>query len=280
MQTLTDLKDRTQWAIDFISKRDNLNNAEIGRAVGSKPDTVRKYRAGVAAPRPNFLQKFCDSFGVDFQWLSNGVGRPFPGQEFELSDESDVSEPDDGMPETRELSSIPEDPLQVFEGGEPDAFEVDPVEISSSVGEPSVVIGMDSEMSFQKLAVLAGIKIDNEWILKLSKKLGIEAWKISLSIYKQQINNELIQCVEQFGFKKDEWMVRRESKKTMPAGNGDLNISQLLKITEEVLRSNTIHSTSLAMNIISLKMLAEKAASAPVLGARAINLPDRKIVQF
>jgi hypothetical protein len=78
MQTLSDLKERTQWAIDYISEKYSLTVTDIGKAVGSKPDTVSKYRSKLSTPRISFLVKFCGIYGMDFKWMSKGIGQPFP----------------------------------------------------------------------------------------------------------------------------------------------------------------------------------------------------------
>lgn len=274
MQTLTGLKERTKWAIDCIAEKNNLNNAQIGSVVGSKPDTVRKYRSGLSAPRMVFLESFCDHFGVDFLWLSKGEGGPFPEQDDQTPVEKDVPETEKEVTDDREAS------LSDFErSGEDSNVSDNNTPNDTLLPGPSVVTGIDSEMSFQKLAILAGIKIDTKWILKLSEKIGVESWKISLLIYQQQIDSEIIQHIEDCGYRSHEWLIKSESKTSVVTKNSrELNVSQLLKITETVLRSNTIHSASLALNIISMKAFADEASSLPVMGGMAISLPEKKSV--
>jgi hypothetical protein len=102
----------------------------------------------------------------------------------------------------------------------------------------------------------------------------VPAWKISLSIYRQRIDGELILAVEKCGYERHKWIVTCTSRRSDPEEASDaLNVSQLCKIAEEVLRSNTIHATSLAMNIISLKTVYDNDASTKVSGVRAISLP-------
>jgi len=116
----------------------------------------------------------------------------------------------------------------------------------------------------------------SEWILKLSEAIGVPSWKISLSIQYQQIDRELIAAAENRGYKTDDWLVAIQSEKDIPpTENEEMDTSRLLKIAEEVLQSNTIHSTSLAMSIISLKAIFDGRDAGPVSGARAVNLPKR-----
>lgn len=254
MQTLTALKDRTQLAIDYLVKQRNLKPTEIGRRIGSKPDTIRKYRSKSATPSVRFLQRFCTAFEVDFLWITKGIGKPFPGEDVEFSNGSDV--PETVSPETDTLSE--------------DAPE-----------KKSGAVWADSEICFQKLALMAGIKIDSEWILKLSDAIGVASWKISLSIHYQRIDRELIAAAENRGYKKEDWLVAIQSGKDMPQAETDeMDTPHLLKIAEEVLRSNTIHSTSLAMNIISMKAIFDGRDAGPVSGLRAVNLPKTYDLQL
>lgn len=270
MQTMANLTERTKWVIDYVAGKYDLSNSEIGSAVGSKPNTIRNYRLGKAMPRLNFIQKFCDCYKVDFQWFFKGTGEPFPEKNIQYSETRNSTGSEtvaSSIQETAVFSERTKSDPEVLEGS-----------LSESVDSPedSAVMGMDCEMSFQKLAILADIKIDNEWIFNLSKKLGVESWEIGLSIYHQQISNKLIQRVEDFGYKQQDWIVEiKAGNIPQESGNGDLNISQLLKIAEKVLRSNTIHSTSLSLNIISLKMLADQNTFSPVMGSKAI-IPSRK----
>jgi hypothetical protein len=78
MQALTNLKERTQWAIDYVAEKFQMTTTQISKAVGSKPDTIYKYRTKVATPRINFLVKFCGIYGLNFQWISSGTWQPFP----------------------------------------------------------------------------------------------------------------------------------------------------------------------------------------------------------
>ena len=259
MQTLTDLKERTKWSIDFVLEQRNLKSTEMSKTLGVKPDTIRKYRSRMATPRVSFLQKFCTAFEIDFQWLTAGIGTPFPDKNNSCNHTPDIRE---------QLKQPPETRLHNDEKPEECQAATPPTD-----RYPKNICA-DSEMSFQKLAVLLGIKIDNEWIVKLSAIIGVAPWKISLSIYHQQIDKELIRAVENCGYERHKWVVRRTWKKAEPETDCDeLNISRLCKMAEEVLRSNSIHATSLAMNIISLKSVYDNDASSPVSGARAISLP-------
>jgi transcriptional regulator with XRE-family HTH domain len=260
MQTLAALKERTQWAINYVAEQKNLKPTQIGRIIGSKPDTIRKYRTRLATPSVRFLQRFCTAFEIDFLWLSKGIGKPFPGDDVEFTKTPDVPENESDksdVPAGEDISTRPSDE------------------------ESDEVVWADSEISFQKLALMAGIKIDGEWILKLSEVIGVEPWKISLSIHHHRIGRKLIDAVESYGFKKEAWLVAIQAQKDMPAtGNHNMDTSRLLKIAEKVLRSNTIHSTSLAMNIISLKAISETQPSASLMGARAITLPKTHDLQI
>jgi hypothetical protein len=266
MQALSALKDRTQWAIDHVLKEHDLKNTELSRIIRSKPDTVRKYRSKLSTPGVNFIKKFCAAFEIDFQWLYTGEGTPFPGRNVQCLATS-------GDTENRSCEAGG----QAISSKEPDRHAAS----TSPSDRYSDVVCSDIEMSFQKLALLAGIKINSEWILRLSKAIGVVSWKISLSIYNQQIDGELIYAAESSGYPQKDWLVVNLPKNAVSERDDDeLNMSRLLKIAEEVLQSNTIHSTSLAMNIISLKAMSDDQSSAHVRGGRAISMSKSKDLQL
>lgn len=266
MQALSALKDRTQWAIDHVLKEYDLKNTELSRIIRSKPDTVRKYRSKSSTPRINFLKKFCVAFEIDFHWLHTGEGTPFPDRNVQCLVPSDDTE-------NRPCEACG----QVISPKEPDRHDAS----ASPADRYSDVVCSDIEMSFQRLSLLAGIKINSEWILRLSKAIGVVSWKISLSIYNQQIDGELICAAESCGYPQKDWLVVNPPQNAISKMEDDeLNMSRLLKIAEEVLQSNTIHSTSLAMNIISLKAMSDNQSSAHVRGGRAISTSKSKDLQM
>lgn len=73
------LKERTRWIINYVSNKEGLSNAKMGKKLGIKGDTVNSYRSMAADPKVEFVVRFCDIFGVDLSWFMKGTGEPFPG---------------------------------------------------------------------------------------------------------------------------------------------------------------------------------------------------------
>ncbi len=109
------------------------------------------------------------------------------------------------------------------------------------------------EISFQKLAILAGIRVDGSWVLNLSHFLGTEPWHISMCIYNNRIDPHMLHIIETKGFAHRTWAVKRSGPPMPSVGKTHRPTnSELLKMAEAVLQSGTTHATSLAMGIISL----------------------------
>lgn len=293
MQRLAELKERTQWGISYVNEQYRLEHTEISKVLGCKPDTVRKYHAKQATPSIKFVSKFCSTFGFDYNWLALGEGVPFPGKDVEYpvmpvpspsheksrkrAPSRSVSRPKSGTKSAARSSDSTLAEATDKSAPLPAVGTMEPLTttlLESPEKRPATAMGVDCELSFQKLAILAGIRINNGWIVRLSERLGVDSWKISLSIYHRRINDSLIDAAEHCGFEKQSWIVapRLEFSEMSPA-DSEMDVPQLLKMAEKVLRSNTIHATSLAMNIISMKTVSEFKASGPISGASAINLP-------
>lgn len=118
-----------------------------------------------------------------------------------------------------------------------------------------------AELSLQRLALLAGIKIDGNWISNLAGLLGVTPWAVGFSVLKDSIEEDLLRIIDSKGFKRETWVVDRSSKAEYPAGkSGVYSNEELVKIAWEILSSGSTHAVSLAMNILSLHkaLLAEK----------------------
>lgn len=92
-----------------------------------------------------------------------------------------------------------------------------------------------------------------------------------------RVADELMEKIEGCGYLRTVWAVKGKSKR--PKGvmsEGLASISELIKMAEEILQSGTIHSSSLAMIIISLKAAsADNTDSGSVNGIYAINDASR-----
>lgn len=134
--------------------------------------------------------------------------------------------------------------------------------------DDSETISVEAETSLQKLALLAGIKIDRDWTVNLAEAIGVEPWKISLAVLNKRIDTEMVKIIEAHGYLMHRWMVEKKSvrpMKSMVTGLG--TNAELVRMVEEILHSGTIHATSLAMNIISMKAaLDANHAGGPVKG--------------
>jgi hypothetical protein len=235
-----DLNERTRWAIDYVARENGHSDAVIARSIGSRTDTVSRYRSGHAVPKAAFIKRFCSVYGFREDWFEKGEGAPFS--------EASFDDPEMVWASSRE---IPEEGMKRKDK---------PGSDNSGRGrwdfypEQDDIARIDAEISLQKLSLAAGIKIDRGWIVTLANVIGVPAWKINLSILKRQIDEELLAKIENCGFGRSVWAV--EKKPGQPAGNmaqaGDDN-TEILKMAQEILHSGSIHATSLAMNIVSLK---------------------------
>lgn len=66
-------------AINFIADRDGLTNETMAPLIGAKLATLANYRAMNTSPKADFIEKFCQRFDFDKNWLSRGQGEPFLG---------------------------------------------------------------------------------------------------------------------------------------------------------------------------------------------------------
>lgn len=67
-------------------ERKNLNQSELARIIGVKPQTVQQWESGETAPRRARYKQLCDALGVTPEWLQTGYY-------FELSSNDRVCEP-------------------------------------------------------------------------------------------------------------------------------------------------------------------------------------------
>jgi hypothetical protein len=220
-----ELKERAKWAIAYVAKENGHSDAAIAKRIGSRTDTVRRYRSEQAVPKAGFIKRFCSTYGFSEDWFAKGEGDPFFETSLKASETVNLPEPDNMEKARWGLHS-----------------------------ERNNIAWIDAEISLQKLALFAGIKIDRSWIVNLAHVIGVAAWKINLSILKKQIDEGLLEKIEACGFGRSAWVV--EKKPGRPEGNMALESgdnAELMKMAREILHSGTIHATSLAMNIVSLK---------------------------
>ncbi|MCP4566162.1 MAG: LexA family transcriptional regulator [FCB group bacterium] len=76
MLTLTE---RCRWALTYVIKTNNLTNKTLGVCLGVSEATIGNYRNEVAAPKIEFVDKFCGEFDISAEWFVRGTGAPFPG---------------------------------------------------------------------------------------------------------------------------------------------------------------------------------------------------------
>ncbi len=78
------MKDR----IKQIRKSLGLNQAEFGKRVGVKGNTIGNYEIGLRTPSDAVIFSICREFHVSEEWLRTGAGEPFVdlGENEQLSD--------------------------------------------------------------------------------------------------------------------------------------------------------------------------------------------------
>jgi transcriptional regulator with XRE-family HTH domain len=119
------------------------------------------------------------------------------------------------------------------------------------------------EISLQKLAILAGIKIDMNWIANLSGILEAEPWHINMAILQDRIGLDLLHLIKEKGYSPKTWVVAHPGPAKVYGDMVPYSRSDLLKMADTVLQSGTAHATSLAMSIISMNtaVVAEQKRS-------------------
>jgi hypothetical protein len=272
-----DLKDRVAMLIDYIAEINGLSDPKIARIVGSKTVTIRRYRTKQTAPRTDFIDRFCSTFGIRKDFLVEGSGEPFEKTSDYYSEDGPAV--GSGMSDGAGLEMLFENKGEAVlspgrdtgcDSGESECHDGIPGDDSTVLPENADV---DTELSLQKLALLAGIKIDRNWVVNLADVIGIAPWKISLSILNLRVDDELMEKIETCGYFRNVWAVKSSSEKPMGSSAAGLaSISELIKIAEEILQSGTIHASSLAMVIVSLKAAsADRTDDHSIKGGNAIN---------
>jgi len=317
-----DLKDRTKWVIDYISKKEGISNNKIGDRLGFTNDTINSYRSKLANPKVDFIIKFCDEFDIDLIWFTKGDGEPFPGATMHYPEVCNESRYEQQTKSGYTQSLSPNGSLHPIYSCSKSKYTEDSLTINSAeksllklcklIGIPTnrgwktvlaryfgstpaqlsncisrnriskkLIIKIEkkgyslgnwlirtpegkglmdihperlnAEMSFQQLSLLAGIKIGPNWILELADLLGIEPWNISMNISYGRISPDILNLIEAKGYRVEKWAVFQRSENLETSGKGShYNNTEILNLAEKILKSNTIHAASLAMNIISL----------------------------
>jgi hypothetical protein len=105
-------------------------------------------------------------------------------------------------------------------------------------------------MSFQKLAILAGIRIGQNWLLDLAAFIGLDAMEIRKAIRYNRIGDDALNGIEEKGFDRGLWVVR---KKVAPdhssSQNQPINTGELLDMAARVLKSGTSYAATFTLII-------------------------------
>jgi len=253
-----DLKERTKWALDYVSQKDRISNTRIGTRLGFTNDTINSYRAKLANPKVDFIIKFCDEFGIDLVWFTKGDGEPFPGAATdypEVCSESryevqTISDNKRAIPQYRSYEyphKMPEN--RAYVDG-----------MSTNLAEKSLL----------NLCKLIGIPNNRGWKTLLARYLESTPAQLSNCISRNRISKNLITKINGKGYPSDKWLISTPEQanimnihpedldaeisiQKLASGKGlPYNSTEILKLAEKILKSETIHATSLAMNIISL----------------------------
>jgi DNA-binding Xre family transcriptional regulator len=83
-------KKRVRWAINKVAATRGLTNRTIAPVVGVTPTTVSNYRTMKNEPKSSFINKFCDAFSCNSEWIMTGKGRPFFDLGDDYEDDSDI----------------------------------------------------------------------------------------------------------------------------------------------------------------------------------------------
>ncbi len=73
------LKERANWAINYIVAKEHLSNIKLGRQMGFAAGTINSYRRMTTDPSIEFILKFCQLFKFNVLWFVLGEGYPFLG---------------------------------------------------------------------------------------------------------------------------------------------------------------------------------------------------------
>jgi hypothetical protein len=233
-----DLKERTKWALDYVSQKNRVSNTKIGNRLGFTNDTINSYRAKLANPKVDFIIKFCDEFRFDLIWFTKGDGEPFPG--------ASVNYPEVCSESRFEVQTIPGNTQTNPSFTPPDQIQKSP---EKKVYVDSLAISL-AEKSLLNLCKLIGIPNNRGWKTFLAKYLESTPAQLSNCISRNRLSKNLIAKINEKGYPTDKWLVRTPAHANFM--NTHHNSAEILKLAEKILKSETIHATSLAMNIISL----------------------------
>lgn len=312
-----DLKDRTRWAINYVSAKYKLSNPKIAKRLGVKNDTVNGYRAKLSNPKVDFIVKFCDAFDIDLIWFTKGDGEPFPGAvskypevcsqaSYEIArdkgHETGTNEdtataydirPMAGLEQTEEnsteksfrrlaelagisiergwktnLSNFLGVPIGQISnsilrgkisknllgriGGK--GFSAENWVVSEKVDNPPPPplpdSTIDAEMSFQKLAILAGVRIGQNWLFDLASHIGLDAVGMRKAMSQNQIDENMIRGIEQEGFGRELWVVRKRiARNTSNSRRHPIDTNELMEMAARILESGTSFAETFASNI-------------------------------
>jgi transcriptional regulator with XRE-family HTH domain len=310
------LKDRTRWAINYISAKNKLSNPKIAKRLGVKNDTVNSYRAKLSNPKVDFIVKFCDAFDIDLIWFTKGDGEPFPGASIKYPEVCSQTgyeiarkrEPEPGrsgvvpaahgsvaVTGTEENENTTEKNflrLSELAGIAPERgwktklssfLDISIGQISNSILRDKIsknlmnkieskgfarekwslpdaldavpvprasVSPIDVEMSFQKLAILAGIRIGQNWLLDLASLLGLDAMEIRKGIRDNHISEAVLHEIERKGFDPGLWGVRQQVEHAYPDSQQlPAKTNELLEMAARILESGTSFAAAFALSI-------------------------------
>ncbi|MEW6333841.1 MAG: LexA family transcriptional regulator [Thermodesulfobacteriota bacterium] len=77
---IREVKERTQWAVNYIIKTHALSNVKLSSILGLSASTVDGYRRGVKMPKFETLAYLQDRYRISLDWIVDGLDGPFTDQ--------------------------------------------------------------------------------------------------------------------------------------------------------------------------------------------------------
>lgn len=74
---MTELKGRTQWAINHIIAEHGLSNVKLAGILGLSTSTIDSYRRGIKIPKAEILALIHQRYKISLDWIVDGLGRRF-----------------------------------------------------------------------------------------------------------------------------------------------------------------------------------------------------------
>lgn len=74
---IREVKKRTQWAINYIIKTDELSNVKLSGILGLSTSTIDGYRRGIKMPKFETLAFIQDRYRISLDWIVDGLANQF-----------------------------------------------------------------------------------------------------------------------------------------------------------------------------------------------------------